>query len=221
MSSERVLELLRIVFLQERQIFPLRYIELLTELKKMYDDYQPQIALHIDKRETPELYELYALTAEDRRQAAEEQQRVEGAEEAFLLARVQPWLVGVANPKSETEEIRYEFKEPGLPGITSILLGTNWEDAFLWIVSDDKATVAADAKARKARSRLSEQVRQFRRGLVGDAQARRDLTARFETYLATSADAFENGIRDPRYERDKAVIERILTGSAETAKAGL
>jgi hypothetical protein len=211
----------RIVFLQECQIFPLRYIELLKELKKMYDDYQPQVALHIDKRETPELYELYALTAEDRRQKAEEQQQVEAAEEAFLLARVQQWLVGVSNPKSELEEIRYEFKEPGLPGTTSILLGTTWEDAFLWFVSDDRATGAADPKARKARSRLAEQVRQYRRGLAGDAQARRDLTARFETYLATSADAYESGIRDPRYERDMAIITRILTGPAETPKGGV
>jgi hypothetical protein len=208
----------RIVFLQECQIFPLRYIELLKELKKMYDDYQPHIALHIDKRESPELYELYALTAEDRRQMAEEQRQVDTAEEVFLLARVLQWLVGVVNPKSEVEEIRYEFKEPGLPGTTSILLGESWEEAFRWFVTDGEAAGTEDPKARKARSRLSEQARLYRLGLAGDAQARRDLAARFETYLAVSADAFEAGIRDPRYERDVAIIRRVLPGPAETSK---
>src|SRR5207249_2388020 len=208
----------RIVFLQECQIFPLRYIELLGELKKMYDQYQPQIALHIDKREG--LYELFALTSEDRRQMAEAQRRVETAEEAFLLARIQNWIVGVVNPKSEVEEIRYEFKEPGMPGTTSILLGDSWDAAFTWFVTEPAATSGEEQRLRKARTRLSEQARQYRRSLAGDAQARRDLAARFETYLASSAETYETGIRDPRYERDMAIITRILTGSAEAAKGG-
>jgi hypothetical protein len=187
----------------------------------MYDDYQPHIALHIDKRETPELYELYALTAEDRRQMADDQRQVEAAEEAFLLARIQQWLVGVRNSKSEMEEIRYEFKEPGLPGTTSILLGESWEEAFHWFITDSGESGSEELKLRKARTRLSDQARQFRRTLAGDAQARRDLASRFEAYLTASSDAYESGIRDPRYERDMAIITRILTGSAETAKGGV
>ena len=201
----------RIVFLQERQVFPLRYIEILRELKKMYEAYPRPDALHIDKRLASELFELYALTAEQRNQTFE-------AEEVFLLARIQEWLVIVVNKKSEEKEIRYEYKEPGMAGTFSVLLGNNWRVAFDRFVRDASASTVEDEKVHKARLRLTEQARQFRRSLAGDAQARRELASHFDAFLTEAAESYTNGIHDHQYVGDQVIINRVLAGPAESTK---
>jgi hypothetical protein len=201
----------RIVFLQERQVFPLRYIEILRELKKMYEEYPRPEALHIDKRITPELFELYALTADQRNQTLE-------AEEVFLLARIHGWLVAVVNKKSEEDEIRYEYREPGLIGTFSVLFGKSWRVAWDRFVRDASASAVEDEKVRKARLRLTDQARQLRRLLAGDAQARRELASRFDMFLTEAAESSADGIYDPQYVRDQVIVNRILAGSPESAK---
>ncbi len=51
----------RIIFLQERQAFPIRFIESVKALKKCYDAFPDKAALHIDKRDVPNMFELLLL----------------------------------------------------------------------------------------------------------------------------------------------------------------
>ena len=55
------------MFLRERQVFPLRFIDSVAELKKKYDGFARKDALHVDRAIVSRLYDLYMLTGGDRK----------------------------------------------------------------------------------------------------------------------------------------------------------
>jgi hypothetical protein len=89
----------RIVFLTEKQAFPVRFI---PSLKHKYDAYPFREALHIDKRSVPKPHNLFLESAADRPARRD-------TEEGFLLGRAYGGLTVARNANSGRSEIRMEF----------------------------------------------------------------------------------------------------------------
>ena len=193
----------RIIFLQEKQVFPLRFIESLSRLKENYDKFPEKAALHIDKTIEPYLYELYSLSTDEKRILLE-------TEEVFIIARAYDWITCKTNQYTRKEEIRYEFEQVGKMGVQKIILGVNWETAFEAFLKDSILSSPKNEQVRGARERLTAEVQQLRKKAKLNNVMVDDIHAKLEQYLQSCLNEYEAGIDDPRYEKTQQVINRIV-----------
>ncbi|MCC3436918.1 tubulin-like doman-containing protein [Microcoleus sp. PH2017_05_CCC_O_A] len=193
----------RIIFLQEKQVFPLRFIESLSRLKENYDQFPERAALHIDKTIEPYLYELYMLSKDEKKALLE-------TEEVFILSRAYSWIAATTNQYTRKDEIRYEFEERGKMGVQKLVLGFDWETAFEAFVKDAILSNPKYEQVRKARELLTVKVRQVRKEAKTAPIVADDIRKRLEEYLQTCSSEYQAGIDDPRYERAQKLINRIL-----------
>ncbi len=193
----------RIIFLQEEQVFPLRFIESLSRLKENYDQFPERPALHIDRTIEPYLYELYMLSTDEKKVLLE-------TEEVFIISRAYSWIACKTNQHTRKDEIRYEFEEPGLVGVQKPVLGFNWETAFEAFVKDCILSISQSEQVRNARERLTAKARQLRNKAKTDLIVADDIRKKLEDYLQTCSREYASGIDDPRYERAQKVINRIV-----------
>lgn len=142
----------RIVFLQEKHGFPIRWIESVGYLKKQYDSFESKDALHIDRRIVPDLYGLYILTLNQRQDA-------QRAEAVFLISRVLGWLAKSMNRHTRQEEVHFEFE--GAIGTEKYAVGPDWESAMKLFVEDAASERPANPQARQARLLLTKKVREL------------------------------------------------------------
>lgn len=193
----------RIIFLQEKQVFPLRFIESLSRLKENYDKFPERAALHIDRTIEPYLYELYMLSTDEKKALLE-------TEEVFIISRANSWIACKTNQHTRKDEIRYEFEEPGLMGVQKLVLGVDWETAFESFVKDSILSSPKYEQVRNARERLTTKARQLRKKAKTDPIVADDIRKTLEEYLQTCSREYLAGIDDPRYERAQKVINRIV-----------
>jgi hypothetical protein len=190
----------RIVFLQERQVFPLRFVESLRELKNQYDGYPHKQALHIDRRTVAFLYDLYALSAQKRAQ-------MEEAEEAFLLARAKGWFA-----QKPAYGIRLECRgeEIGALGERAYRIDADWDTAFQRFV---KAAVSPEDDSddlRMARQVVSSRIRALRADASRDAALIQGLRSALIGHLECVKASLQDGIDDPIYKRQEKIATRVL-----------
>lgn len=193
----------RIIFLQEKQVFPLRFIESLSRLKENYDRFPERAALHIDRTIEPYLYELYMLSTDEKRVLLE-------TEEVFIISRAYSWITCKTNQHTRKDEIRYEFEEQGKMGVQKLVLGFNWEAAFEAFVKDCILSIPQYEQVRNARERLTAKARQLRNKATTEPIVADDIRKKLEDYLQTCAREYPAGIDDPRYERAQNVINHVV-----------
>ncbi len=194
----------RIVFLTEKQAFPLRFISSLKDLKQKYDKYPHHEALVVDKRWAPKLYDLFLESAADRTAKND-------AEDAFVLARALGWLAVTRNINTGKDEIRFEFE--GSLGMEKRVIGNDWELARQAILRDATAPKPEDNQIHETRLLLSQRIQKMDKELQVKAEKREDLTAKLKCYLDERYKEYPDHMDDPRYRRDQEVAHRILERS--------
>jgi hypothetical protein len=193
----------RIVFISEKQAFPIRFIESVKELKKYYDRYSARDALHIDKREVPKMYELFLLSDQ-------ELLLLEEAEEAFLAGRASAWLVLDKNQLTLKPEVRYEYEIPGKIGRRAASFGPDWDAAFERFTQDSIAPSVTDPAVREARQYLTERAKLDLADSRTDPQKWDQIFQTMKAYLDATLAGYRARMDDPRYKRDQQIIERII-----------
>jgi hypothetical protein len=198
----------RIIFLQEKQVFPLRFIESLSlpnGLRDSYDRFSEKRALHIDKRIESNLYDLFMLSPEEKAKILE-------SEEVFLIARAKGWIFEKVNQYTMTTEIRYEFEDVVTVGKQKLVLGNNFEMASLAFSKNVLSSVRVDADVSESRQRLTDCAKSLLRSLKSDEVASAEFRNLLKVYLDAREQECAAGSDDPRYEKDKGVVNRILRG---------
>jgi hypothetical protein len=200
MDSE---DLEAIVFVQERQGFPLRTIESLEFLASQYAAYSTKEALHIDKRVFPRLYDVYLPTQVEREALESEIQnnRKHAAEELFIIARAHGWLTLKVNQHSKAEEVRYEYESA--IGPQKYVFGPDWEQARVSFLRED----FTDSRRQEASTLLNQELVRVHSEV--QRLGPKDLSQVLAKYLRDSLTEYEAGFDDPRYERDQAIVGRI------------
>ncbi|MFM7437096.1 MAG: hypothetical protein ACKO2V_00585 [Snowella sp.] len=196
----------RIIFLQEKQAFPLRFIDSLLKLKAEYETFPDKSVLHIDRQLEGQLYDLYLLSPQ------EQQERLD-TEQTFIIARVYGWLKQTTNQSTRQSEIRYEFEESGKIGTKKLVLGTgiDWEAARNILVDDVTTINPKNAQVREVRQRLTQKAKILRQQLPTSPDSFEEMQTLFQKYLAPDdLLKYPAGIDDPRYERDQNIINSIL-----------
>ncbi len=193
----------RIIFLQEKQVFPLRWIEILSKLKDEYDNFSEKGALHIDKNVEPYLYDLYLLSSDEKKNSLE-------AEEVWIIARAFNWIECKTNLRNRKEEIIYEFEEARKAGIQKLVLGSNWDDTFKAFVKDAILPNPKNPQLRDARERLTIKMRELRKQAVSDLNVINEIEVNLKCYLEDRSDEYELKTYDLRYEKAQEIINRIF-----------
>jgi len=194
----------RIIFLQEKQVFPLRFIEILSNLKKEYDKFPEKAALHIDKRIEPYLYELYLFSQEERRNALE-------AEKVFLFSRAYNWIVREQNKRDRKHEIFYEYKEEILGLQKKLILGLDWDKTYQDFTKDAILPISQNPPLREARVRLTQKTQQLCNRAKIDPSLADEIKTNLTKYLQDRLNEdYEAGIDDPRYSTSQNIIQRII-----------
>jgi hypothetical protein len=193
----------RIIFLQEKQVFPLRWIEILSKLKGEYDNFSEKVALHIDRNVEPYLYDLYLLSSDEKKNSLE-------AEEVWIIARAFNWIECKTNPRNRKEEILYEFEEAKKAGIQKRVLGFNWDNTFEAFVQDAILRNPKNPQLRDARERLTSKIRELRKQAVSDLTVIDEIKTQLNCYLQDRSDEYELKTYDLRYEKAQKIINRIF-----------
>lgn len=193
----------RIIFLNEVQDFPARWIESVKYLKDSYDTYKAKEPLHIDKRDVPQLYELFLLSQKDR-------DAIELAEETFKLAHAQSWLKENRNPRTGKIEIRHEYEVPGQLGMQFASFGTEWEQAFHRFVEDAVAPASLDMKVTQARLLLTARLKEIRSKCQIDPAERDEQRKLLSAFLAARLETYPDRIDNPIYQREQEIVNRIV-----------
>lgn len=197
----------RIVFLEEILGFPLRFIELVKQLKKSYDSFpQPQI-LHIDKRIQASLYDLYLLSVEEEKKFA-----FERSEEAFVISRAYGWTLSKVNQATGMAEIRYEFKDERLHGIiTKIVVGSNWDSTFSdFLLSNSGQESENNANIQDASKKMIEKWDNLRQLAQTDEKVRKEIPKKLSNLLMELQNEYDLGVDDERYEKYINIVNRII-----------
>jgi flagellar biosynthesis chaperone FliJ len=114
----------QILFLQEVTAFPLRLINDMKILKNKYTEHYSKrepIPLHICKNFYPPLQELFLLNDEER-------QKLRETKQAFVVAWVNGKLTTRISPKTNKNEIKYDYTTAGVKKL--IILGEDWQKSF-------------------------------------------------------------------------------------------
>jgi hypothetical protein len=196
-------EVERILFIREMQAFPVRFVESVKRLKQYYDKFPIKEALHIDKREVGQLYDLFLLSEGERTS-------LEAAEETFLLARALGWTTPYKNQQTLKPEIRYEYEIPGKIGMKAAAFGPDWDTAFERFTQDSIAPTAADSAFREGRLRLTERVAAARADAKTQPEKWSVLFEAMKTYLNQTMETYRARMDDPRHRRDQEIINRIV-----------
>lgn len=196
-------DLERIIFLQEKQVFPLRHIELVSRLKRDYDSFVDKSALHIDRQIEPNLYDLYLLSTEERNNILE-------AKKVWAIAKSYFWIKEKENKRTRKLEISYEFEESGVLGLKKTVLGSNWDDALSDFVLDAVLPVPENQNIRKARKLLSLNKQKLLRSAQTEAAFFDEVTAKLKKYLDEILNTCEAGIDDPAYEEWQIIVNAII-----------
>jgi hypothetical protein len=195
----------RIVFIRERLAFPVRFIESLGRLKEYYDKFPVRDALHIDRREVSELFEVFLLSDEEKR-------AVDETEETFLLARANGWLRLETNQLTLKPEVRYEYEIPGKIGKRAASFGADWDAAFDRFKQDALAPASQNGALREGRVLLVERSRAARQSWKTDPRGWEEQTALIKNFLDGTLAGYRSRTDDPRYARDVRIIGRIEAG---------
>lgn len=193
----------RMVFLQERQVFPLRFIETVAFMRGKYGTFTHrglEGALHIDRKILDKLYDLYLLSQEQRDNRKK-------AEEAFLIGRISGWIVQKNNLHTRVREVRYEMD--GDLGPERTVLGTDWEEAFLRFVKDSISEDEMDGMVRSARIALTARADELYKVCEEDEGKKSELLTAMQSYLKDRRVEYRAHEDDPRYLKDQAVLKRI------------
>jgi hypothetical protein len=191
----------RIIFLREKQVFPLRCILLLSELKKEYEQFSEKAALHIDKRIVPNLYDLYLLSSEERRNILE-------AEQVFIIARAFNWIKCDKNKHTNKEEISYEYE--GRVGMQKLTLGFDWNKTYQEFVKDAILPIPQNSQLREARERLTQKTQQLCSKVKTESNLTDEIESKLRQYLQNQLKNYDAGIDDPRYSEEQNIINRII-----------
>jgi hypothetical protein len=204
----------RIVFVSEKQAFPVRFIESVRFLKKEYDRFASRReALHIDKAEVGQLYELFLLSDDERKS-------LEAAEEAFLLARAAGWIAPNQNLHTLKKEICYEYEVPGKIGKKSASFGADWDIAFERFTQDAISPAADDGLLREGRTLVTERAANALLAAQADPAGWGELYESLKKFLDGTLNDYSARTYDPRYKRDMGIINRMVDRHGAQAHHG-
>lgn len=190
----------RIVFLQEVQAFPLRFIESLHYLKLCYDKYPKIDVLHADCRDIAKLPDLYLLTKA-------QEVELENANRAFVLGRALGWLKEDTNLHTRKQEISYEWD--GELGPERLALGDEWEEAMQRFLKSATSDHNQSPDMRRAFELLAVRTRSYLEDCQRDESKKKEFLDASRDYLAARSKEYREKHYDPRYERDKKVLDGI------------
>jgi hypothetical protein len=187
-----------IIFVSETSAFPLRLLRDVGQLRQRYQTYLQKegdkaLPLMIQRDYDPPVGDLFLVSER-------EKEVFETAQEAFLAAWAEGWLVVEQDKKEGREEIRYRYLESGVSKYDS--LGLEWEDAFAFWMADEPGS-------QKLRARAVEQMKRLLSGLA----TQRDRTAvlgRLYGLMDALVAWFPTGEQDERYERWNTIRLRLV-----------
>jgi hypothetical protein len=149
------------------------------------------------------LYDLFLLSDSERVALQE-------AEEAFLIGRAHGWTREWKNLQTQKPEIRFEYEIPGRIGVRASNFGPNWDSALEKFTQDAIAPVALESDFREGRLRMTDKAQILRKEAKTSPEKWTELFGKMQSYLAQSLETYPARSDDTRYQRDQAIIDRII-----------